>query len=92
MSEPQNTLPDWSVDRWFNTPEPISLPDLRGTPSVLILDRTGVTRTHHFGQVNPLRVGAEVGMLGSRGKPFAAPTAEARKTGCTGSGCEILAG
>ena len=35
MAEPQNTLPDWSVDRWLNTPKPISLPDLPGRVVVI---------------------------------------------------------
>ena len=178
MTEPQRPLPDWSVDRWFNTPKPISLADLRGkvvvieafqmlcpgcvahglplaqnvhdllpredvaviglhtvfehhaamtpvsleaflreyritfpvgvdtpgahslpvtmeryglrgTPSLLVLDRAGAPRVHHFGQVDPLRLGIEIGMLVSREKPLSERTASAVTTGCDTSGCEI---
>ena len=180
MTDMLAPLPDWSVDQWFNTPKPISLPDLRGrvvvieafqmlcpgcvvhglplaqqvhdlfpredvtviglhtvfehhaamtpvsleaflheyritfpvgvdtpglgplpvtmaryglrgTPSLLVLDRTGLPKAHHYGQVDPLRIGAEVGMLVSQGKPFVASTADVEETGCTETGCVIPA-
>jgi len=145
-------LPDWAVDQWFNTPEPISLADLRGkvvvieafqmlcpgcvthglplaqhvsdhfprddvaviglhtvfehhaamppvsleaflheyritfpvgvdmpgaatlpvtmeryglrgTPSLLLVDRDGALAAHHFGQISPLKLGAEIATL-----------------------------
>jgi hypothetical protein len=36
---------------------------LRGTPSLLIVDRAGRLRAHHFGTVPDIRVGAEIGSL-----------------------------
>ncbi len=152
MADTQNTLPDWSVDQWFNSPKPISLADLRGkvvvieafqmlcpgcvshglplaqqvhdhfphedvaviglhtvfehhaamtpvsleaflheyritfpvgvdapgkaalpvtmvryglrgTPSLLLVDRTGMLAAHYFGQISPLKLGAEVAAL-----------------------------
>ena len=181
MAEPQTPLPDWSVDRWFNTPDPISLTDLRGkvvvieafqmlcpgcvahglplaqrvhdlfpredvaviglhtvfehhaamtpvsleaflheyritfpvgvdtpgrgalpvtmaryglrgTPSLVILDRAGVPRAHHFGQVDPLRLGAEIAGLASWAPPRVAATGAADPAGCGESGCGIPAG
>ena len=35
MQPNQNLLPDWSVDQWFNTAQPISLTDLRGKVVVI---------------------------------------------------------
>lgn len=35
MQDVQDTLPDWSVDQWFNTPKPLSLSDLRGKVVVI---------------------------------------------------------
>lgn len=159
MTDP--SLPDWSVDQWFNTPKPLSLTDvrgkvvvieafqmlcpgcvshglpiaqqvhevfpkdevaviglhtvfehhaamtplsleaflheyrirfpvgvdqpgksslpvtmerygLRGTPSLLLVDRHGSLRAHHFGQINPLKLGAEIATLvGQGGDPGA---------------------
>jgi hypothetical protein len=36
---------------------------LRGTPSLLLIDRRGVLRAHHFGSVDELRLGREIGAL-----------------------------
>lgn len=36
---------------------------LRGTPSLLLLDKAGVLRAHYFGQISPLKLGAEIAAL-----------------------------
>ena len=36
---------------------------LRGTPSLLLFDRRGQLRAHHFGSVSDMKVGAEIGAL-----------------------------
>lgn len=36
---------------------------LRGTPSMLLIDKAGELRAHHFGEVNELRLGAEIATL-----------------------------
>ena len=36
---------------------------MRGTPSLVLIDRHGVVRTHAFGAVDDLRIGAEIGAL-----------------------------
>ena len=36
---------------------------MRGTPSMLILDKAGALRAHHFGDVSELALGAEIATL-----------------------------
>lgn len=36
---------------------------LRGTPSMLVIDKAGALRGHHFGEVNEMQLGAEIAML-----------------------------
>ena len=36
---------------------------LRGTPSLLLYDRSGELRAHHFGQVHDMVIGAEIAAL-----------------------------
>ncbi|MCY1127563.1 redoxin domain-containing protein [Frigidibacter sp. RF13] len=36
---------------------------LRGTPSLLLFDRAGELRAHHFGQVHDMVIGAEIAAL-----------------------------
>jgi hypothetical protein len=36
---------------------------LQGTPSLLLFDRAGALRAHHFGQVHDLVIGAEIATL-----------------------------
>lgn len=36
---------------------------MRGTPSLVLIDRGGVVRKHSFGMVDDLRIGAEIGAL-----------------------------
>lgn len=36
---------------------------LRGTPTLLLYDRTGTLRAHHFGQIHDMVVGAEIAAL-----------------------------
>jgi hypothetical protein len=36
---------------------------MRGTPSIVLIDRLGVVRMHAFGAVDDLRLGAEIGAL-----------------------------
>lgn len=52
-----------------DTPGEGSLPktmdafQMRGTPSMLIFDKTGALRAHHFGEVSELALGAEIATL-----------------------------
>jgi hypothetical protein len=36
---------------------------MRGTPSLILIDKLGLIRTHAFGPVDDLRIGAEIGAL-----------------------------
>jgi len=36
---------------------------MRGTPSLILIDRQGIIRKHTFGPVDDLRIGAEIGAL-----------------------------
>jgi peroxiredoxin len=36
---------------------------MRGTPSLILIDKQGLVRTHTFGPVDDLRIGAEIGAL-----------------------------
>ena len=36
---------------------------MRGTPTLLLVDRAGRLRQHHFGQVEDLLLGAQIAML-----------------------------
>jgi len=36
---------------------------LQGTPSLILIDKAGRIRLHHFGQIDDLRVGAAIGQL-----------------------------
>jgi hypothetical protein len=37
--------------------------NMRGTPSLVLIDRRGLIRKHAFGPVDDLRIGAEIGAL-----------------------------
>ena len=44
-------------------PRTMGLFQLQGTPSLLIFDRDGELRAHHFGQVHDMVIGAEIAAL-----------------------------
>lgn len=48
-----------------NNPIPLTMQayGLQGTPSLLLIDRQGYIRLHHFGQLDDMRVGAAIGQL-----------------------------
>jgi len=63
---------------------------LRGTPSLVLVDRLGSIRLHHFGRMDDLRLGAMIGAL--RVEPVA--EREALRTGasvphCDGDACAL---
>jgi hypothetical protein len=41
---------------------------MRGTPSLVLIDRHGMVRKHSFGPVDDLRIGAEIGALAQEGR------------------------
>lgn len=48
-----------------NRPVPLTMQNyaLRGTPSLVLIDRLGQVRLSHFGQIDDLRIGALLGQL-----------------------------
>jgi len=65
---------------------------LRGTPSLLLIDRHGYLRFHHFGHVDDLRVGAQIAQLMAEGAAIAAaPAPAAARAGCDDQACGIAA-
>ena len=45
---------------------------MRGTPSLVLIDRQGMIRKHAFGPADDLRIGAEIGALAQEAPPLAA--------------------
>jgi hypothetical protein len=48
---------------------------MRGTPSLILIDRQGLIRKHAFGPVDDLRIGAEIGALTQEAGAFARSSA-----------------
>lgn len=61
------------------TPQTMSTYRLRGTPSILLIDRQGRLRKNHFGQVDDMVLGAEVMAL--VGESAVMPEVEDKATG-----------
>ena len=54
---------------------------MRGTPSLVLIDRQGMIRKHAFGPADDLRIGAEIGALAQEAPPLAAsPTVTAQQS------------
>jgi peroxiredoxin len=78
-----------------SVPRTMRLMQLRGTPSLVLIDKSGRIRHQHLGQVEDLRIGAEIGTLlaetakeeatGKDGETDEAP----RKGECDGGSCRI---
>jgi hypothetical protein len=56
--------------------------NMRGTPSLVLIDRQGLIRKHAFGSTDDLRIGAEIGALTQEATPavLASPTPSAQST------------
>ena len=50
---------------------------MRGTPSLVLIDRHGLVRKHAFGAVDDLRIGAEIGALTQEADRAALPRSSA---------------
>ncbi|NHX27730.1 redoxin domain-containing protein, partial [Escherichia coli] len=60
---------------------------LRGTPSLLLVDRMGMLATHHFGQISPLKLGAEIAALAYGSSATRRENRPAHSTQCDVDGC-----
>lgn len=63
-----------------NMPHTMARYGMQGTPSMLLVDHQGMLAAHHFGQISPLNLGAEIGQLIAR---MDAGTGECTDEGCT---------
>lgn len=73
---------------------------MRGTPTLILLDRQGQIRLHHFGRLDDLRVGAAISALRAEPAPAAEPSnapgmksssagASAGSGDCDADGCAV---
>lgn len=63
--------------------------ELQGTPSTLVLDRSGHVRLHHFGALDELRLGALIGQLLAQAPGVQATAGDAAgSAGCADGACE----
>ena len=63
--------------------------ELRGTPSLLLLDQSGVLVAHHFGHVSPLKLGAEIATLSSKGMSETTSMVGKDSVICEDDGCIV---
>jgi hypothetical protein len=61
---------------------------MRGTPSLIVYDRTGQIRLHHFGRVDDLALGLLIGQLLSESAPSHQGAPEPRTVAASGSNCD----
>lgn len=66
---------------------------LQGTPSLLVIDRAGHLRINHFGQLNDMKIAAEISKLvfepASTDRYTAEATQAEKDTSCTDEGCAV---
>lgn len=62
---------------------------LRGTPSMLLVDRKGKLAAHYFGQVNPMKLGVEIASLARNGSATTKVTRSRYSKTCDDSGCVL---
>ena len=75
-------------------PKTMAAYNMRGTPSLILIDRSGNLRAHHFGDVSQLQLGAEIGTLLKEEAPRDAALSEAetaQSPGCDETGCSVCA-
>lgn len=66
--------------------------DLRGTPSLVIVDKQGHLRAKHFGQISDLQLGAEIAtLLAEDGQPVKTDdVSRGQKPECDDDGCAVI--
>jgi hypothetical protein len=71
-------------------PQTMQAYQMRGTPTLVLIDAQGMIRDQHFGQVGDLLLGAQIASLVGEAAAVAAPQAAADAVdGCDGAGCAI---
>jgi peroxiredoxin len=71
------------------TPQTMQAYGMQGTPTLILIDAAGHRRAQHFGQIDDLRLGAEIASL--LGEPVAAGTAPTERSGCDDDACPSTA-
>ena len=61
-----------SAERGRPIPQTMDRYNMRGTPSLVLIDRQGLIRKHAFGAADDLRIGAEIGALAAESPALAA--------------------
>ena len=69
-------------------PQTMATYQLRGTPSLILIDRFGRLREQHFGQVPDLLVGAQIMQLVGE-REVQSPNSQPPLSGCDDQGCRI---
>lgn len=75
-----------------NLPKTMEAYKLRGTPSLIIIDKVGTVRAQHFGDVSQLRLGAEIATLLCEGVPqsgISSTSNQDDQVGCDDNGCSV---
>jgi len=60
---------------------------MRGTPSLVLIDRSGFIRHHGFGREDDMRLGAEIGSLLNESVSAQMPDMMVAQSGCTAESC-----
>ena len=72
-------------------PQTMAAYEMKGTPTLILIDKQGRRRAQYFGQVSDLRLGYHIGLLLSEtceNKNFEAVVTK-EETGCDESGCRL---
>lgn len=64
---------------------------MRGTPSMVLIDKSGAIRAHHYGAVSELQIGAEIATLLAENAPKMTNeiNSDDAVAGCDSSGCPV---
>jgi hypothetical protein len=73
-----------------NDPVPVTMRryEMRGTPSLMLIDRAGRLRLHEFGRVDDLHLGMEIGRLLAELYPAPEAAQAGADTSVRGDGCD----
>ena len=72
-------------------PKTMDAYQMRGTPSLIIIDQDGNLRDYHFGQIHDMQIGAQIATLLSQSemKNIANVSTEKTQDTCNESGCVV---
>lgn len=72
-----------------STPSTMQRLSLKGTPSMIVIDRQGAIRLHHFGRASDMGLGSLLGeLIAQRGSPVLSPQTQPTPANtCSEDGC-----